>query len=117
MRPVIQLNHRHYAETRRITQNKINVFASDAVEGRLPTAPARTADRAHNICQPNLDENMVIGSDRLLKNSEERTLCRCKQSGSSLICRGDGLRRRLPTEQPKQRRGNHEKREKNCREN
>lgn len=103
MRPVIQLNHSHYLEMRRITENEVNVLAGDAIEGRLPTAPTRSANGPHNVCQPDLGENLVIGCDCLLKYSEERTLCRCEQRGNCLVSTSNGVRCPLPTNQANQK--------------
>gem|GEM_PF-4027979 len=71
VRPVIQLDHRNHAQARRITKNKINVFACDAIKCRLPTAPARVPNGPNNVCKSDLGENLVFRPHRLLKNTEE----------------------------------------------
>jgi len=117
MCPVIQLNHCHHTEPREITENKVNVFASDAIEGRLPTTPARIANGPDNVCEPDLGENLIIGRHRLLKNSEKRTLGWSEQSRNRLVFTRDTLRCLLPTKQPNQRRGSHKKHKKNSSDN
>ena len=57
---VVQLNHRDYAETLRITKHKINMLAGNAIESRLPATPTRASHRLNNICQPDLGKNLVI---------------------------------------------------------
>ena len=89
------------------------MLASDTIEGRLPTTPAWIPNRSHNVGQPDLGENLVIGCDRLLKHAEERTLRRCKQRWNSLVRASNRLRGLRTAKQPNQQRCTRDKHQNN----
>ena len=71
MRVVVRLNSGNNFKTRRLAQNKINVFAGNFVECGLPAAFAHTFDWHDNVSQPDFWKNQVVGTNRKLQHAEK----------------------------------------------